>query len=82
LGVAAAHGSIWAAGGERGPLVFANVEAFDPQNGLWSTRSPLPMPRHGLGFATGQNGALYALGGSTEGGLVASSVAAETLETD
>lgn len=79
LGVAVANGSIWTGGGERGPLVFATVEAFNPLTGAWSAEPPLPVARHGLGIAASANGVLYAFGGSTAGGLVASSVVAESL---
>jgi hypothetical protein len=41
------------------------VEVYDPATRTWSMRSPMPTPRQLLAAATGADGKIYVIGGST-----------------
>src|SRR2546426_9123415 len=43
--------------------VLGTVEAYDPTTNTWTTKAPMPTPRHGLGTSV-VNGVIYAMGGS------------------
>jgi N-acetylneuraminic acid mutarotase len=43
---------------------FSVVEAYDPVSDTWSTKAPMPTPRHDLGVGV-INGVLFAVGGSS-----------------
>ena len=69
LGVAAMNGQLYAVGGST--ITFNNsetetidqaVEVYDPATGSWTSRTPMPTARAGLGVAA-VNGVLYAVGG-------------------
>ncbi len=66
LGVANLDGIIYAVGGiftdQTGGPALATVEAYDPSNNTWTTKSSMPTPRYGLGVAV-VDGILYAIGG-------------------
>lgn len=65
-GVAALDGILYAVGGDSaatsGTGVEARVETYDPATNRWTTRTPMPVPRAGLGL-TVLGGTLYAVGG-------------------
>jgi hypothetical protein len=74
LGAASApNGKLYAVGGWNASLKgappndkgtqFATVEEYDPLADQWTTRTPLPQTRRGLGLAAATNGNLYAAGG-------------------
>jgi N-acetylneuraminic acid mutarotase len=57
ISVAAAHGKVYAFGGEGNPAagsrgVFPNIESYDVQTGLWAEEPPMMTPRHGTGAAS------------------------------
>jgi hypothetical protein len=65
-GVVAMEGKIWLVGGftgkfgERAPV--ANTWVFDPANGSWSERAPMPSPR-GAAVTAAVGGLIYVAGG-------------------
>jgi N-acetylneuraminic acid mutarotase len=48
--------------------VIAEVDAYDPAGGEWSTPTSLPTPREGLAAVAGRDGRIYTIGGATEDG--------------
>jgi N-acetylneuraminic acid mutarotase len=70
-GMAAAVVSHWifVAGGEGNvddpDGVFSQFEVLDTVRGVWSTLTPMPMPRHGMGAAA-VDGVVYVPGGADE----------------
>jgi N-acetylneuraminic acid mutarotase len=75
LGVAtASNGKIYAAGGFRKESsedftghYFNTLEEYDPATDRWTTKSPMPTARNGLGLAAASNGRVYAVGGYAYG---------------
>jgi N-acetylneuraminic acid mutarotase len=71
-GVAAADGKVYAIGGCTGENEtdphnpIADVHAFDPATGKWTTKAPLPAPRRNLS-AVAIDGLVYVVGGSDLG---------------
>lgn len=66
-GVAVVDGVLYAIGGRDGPDSLNTVEAYDIEQGAWSTRAPLPGPgRDHLGVAA-LDGYVYAVGGRRDG---------------
>lgn len=72
VGVAAGtDGLIYAAGGlntPASPVALASLEAFDPTTAAWRYRASMPTGRFGVGFSSGRNGKLYAVGGGNQSG--------------
>ena len=68
-GIAAAvvGGTVLVFGGEAPDGTFEEVESYDPNTNTWTSRAPLPRPRHGLGAVT-VNGRVYVIGGGTTPG--------------
>ncbi len=66
LGVGVVNGKLYAVGGTTSVTSsgsdFSVVEVYDPVTDTWSTKAPMPTPRHGLAVAV-INGVLYAVGG-------------------
>ncbi len=48
LGIGVVNGILYAVGGSSGGAVNT-VEAYDPATDRWTTKSPMPTPRLGLG---------------------------------
>lgn len=72
VGVSAVNGAVYAMGGNHVSLcgfycfnysTLATVDAYDPVTTAWTTKAPLPTPRHGLGVGT-VDGVIYAIGGA------------------
>jgi N-acetylneuraminic acid mutarotase len=72
LGVAAAGGRVYAAGGlEPGSRPVAYLDEYDPATDSWQRRADMPTARTGPTLAAGPDGRLYAIGGfSTAGGYL------------
>jgi hypothetical protein len=54
---------LYAVGGYDGTHTLSTTEVYDPAINAWSTETPMPTPRAGLGAAV-VNGILYAIGGN------------------
>ncbi len=66
LDVGVVNGVIYAVGGDTtattGTSMVNTVEAYDPTTNTWTTKAPMPTPRHLLRIGV-LNGFLYAIGG-------------------
>jgi N-acetylneuraminic acid mutarotase len=71
---AGADGLIYAIGGlnysGNTPNNLATVEAYSPDTNSWTEAAPLATPTSYLAATTGTDGTVYALGGSTDTGIV------------
>ena len=71
LGTAVVNGILYAIGGQGCPAgtpppcsyALATVEAYDPATDSWTTKSPMPTARWGLGVGV-VDGIIYAVGGT------------------
>jgi N-acetylneuraminic acid mutarotase len=61
--------------------ILATVERYDPATNAWSSRTPLPSPRSGLGAGV-INGTIYVVGGADPGGVAVATVEAYDPATD
>jgi N-acetylneuraminic acid mutarotase len=80
-------GRIYAIGGSSSnsagsapPGGLNTVEAYSPRTNSWATVAPLPTARQGLAAATGPDGRIYAIGGSTPSGSTPNGSALNTVE--
>jgi N-acetylneuraminic acid mutarotase len=53
------------------PAILASVEVYDTTANAWSAGPSLGVARLGLGAALAGNGKIYAIGGQTSSGVVA-----------
>jgi hypothetical protein len=80
LMVGVVNGILYAVGGSTNSntINLSTMEAYDPASDTWTTKAPMPFARSSSGSSGSVgviNGILYAVGGATETGLVATSVA-------
>ena len=61
VGVAAAHGKVYAVGGENSGRHLRTVECFDPREKAWKQVAPLSFGRRGIAVGV-LSGVLYAAG--------------------
>ena len=77
IAVSAVGDRVFAMGGEGNPYsptgVFAQNEEYDPAADRWTSREPMPTPRHGTGAAI-VDGTLFVPGGATVQNFGASAV--------
>lgn len=57
-------------GGQTFGQALKTVEAYDPMTNKWTTVASLPVASIALGAATGQDGRIYAVGGSNSNGTL------------
>ena len=59
--------------------IFATVEEYDPSTDTWTSKASMPTARYLLGAAATSNGKIYAIGGSSNGTNLLSTVEEYTL---
>ena len=76
LSTCVVDGIIYAIGGSRDfHLMYAIVEAYDPETDAWTTKAPMPTPRGALSTSV-VDGIIYAIGGGSDLGSSLSTVEA------
>lgn len=80
LAAGVVDGTLYAVGGTDGFKSLATVRSFDPREGFWRDRAPMPTPRSHLAVAVA-NGMVYAIGGAGEGSGAADSMGRVPLST-